>query len=194
MVFLFVTESINYLFRTLLRILVVASVIAIMYMSLKWMFEELNEPIVTIRSPDFVPPFSKTTQSENILESSYVYYPGISISSPNTTIGSGSSNESKAKKCQIWGDQCIGFDEFGSLFLRRDLLTSKLSATEKGQGGFYIRTISEKDREIAKTLCEKIGGDLADDSSVCSYPELYDIDKFTDRVNNVNLRQLISKQ
>jgi hypothetical protein len=109
-----------------------------------------------------------TDTSSNNLDG-YFYFDGIGISGASTNFygGSGSVTPSAndlAGKCKLFGDNCLGFDTLGSIFLARDAEIATLKGLQKKyKGGTYIKTTADH----ALSICEKLGGDFNENTRVC---------------------------
>lgn len=114
------------------------------------------------------PPIQKTINPKRIIEANknslldnFYYFDGLGITDPSTnfsdSINITPSITDMATKCKMFGNDCLGFDTLGSLFLKRDQDISTLKGLKKQyRGGLYIAT----DGPHANKVCEQLGGDF----------------------------------
>lgn len=110
----------------------------------------------------------------------FYYFDGIGIIDNNTNFSipgttGGYRDSYVAEKCKLFGDNCLGFDTLGSLFLKRDEDIATLKGFDKSyNGGLYIKTSTDHAREI----CEKLGGSFDSESKRCTEFNRTEIDEY----------------
>lgn len=124
----------------------------------------INEPLP---SKDISAPTRSTALNDDkgVLDKFY-YFDGIGITDPSTNFGQLQSTAEVAQKCKMFGDDCLGFDTLGSLFLERDRNIATLNGLQpQFKGGVYISS----DYNNASEICNTLGGNFDKSKKQCTH-------------------------
>jgi len=123
--------------------------------------DDVTPPIIIHQPSRIIVP------NDNGIMNNFWYFNGIGISNPSTNFSSipGINKEEIAQKCKLFGNDCIGFDTIGSIFLKRDTHIATLRGLDKQyKGGFYMVT----NKTDAESMCKNMGGTFTELKRECN--------------------------
>lgn len=122
-------------------------------------------------------PSRRTTPANNRVLDQFYYFDGIGITNPSTNFAQplAPSNTEMASKCKMFGNDCLGFDTLGSLFLARDRNIATLAGLQpRFKGGLYVAT----DNAHAEKICNKLKGEFNESKRQCTRIDRDAIDNY----------------